>query len=323
MITGIAILLACIITGMYFKNQSTSMRESMRSGKGLFDLGAFWKGLLIFASLFIGSLIQPYTLERVDAGHVGILVKLAGDDRGISKYEYKTGWVVVNGWFSRLYEFPIYQQHIDYNTQTIITKGGFSATIRPSFNYSIKAGDVGDMFQNLRISVQQVEQSWLQTAIVGSVNDVANRWNVDSIFNHRQEFEAEIVKEANLRVQKWFIVSQLRTNIVPPEALKQSIEAKTRAIQEVQVAENQKQVAIAQGQKMVAEAMAEAQRKTEEAKGDSAQSVIKAAGEAEAIKKVQMSLSNSYIQYQMIQKWNGTVPTTQLGDKCNFLLQVK
>ena len=41
------------------------------------------------------------------------------------------------------------------------------------------------MFKNLRVGVKDMEQGWLKNAIVGSVNDVANRYTVDSIFNHR------------------------------------------------------------------------------------------------------------------------------------------
>lgn len=166
---------------------------------------------------FIGMLINPINVERIDAGHVGIKVSNVGDNRGVGRTEYVTGWVFYNSWISRIYEFPIHQQHIDYEEADIVTRGGFRATIKPSFNYSINAGNVADMFQNLRVGVKEMEQGWLKNAIVGSVNDVANRYTVDSIFNHREEFESAIIKECNKRVSQWFNVSQLRTNIVPPK----------------------------------------------------------------------------------------------------------
>lgn len=265
---------------------------------------------IVFAGLII-AFIQPLKLERVDAGHVGIKVNLTGDNRGVSRFEYKTGWVLFNSWISRLYEFPVYQQHIEYPEQQVITKGGFSATIKPSFNYSLKPGDVGDMFQNLRLDIKSVEQQWLQTAIVGTVNDVANKWSVDDIFNKREQFENDIIQEANKRVSKWFIVSQLRTNIIPPPALQQSIEAKTKAIQEVQVAENQKLVAIAEGERKVAQA-----------KADSAAMVIAAAGEAEAIKRKQVSLTPTYVEYLKVNKWNGILPQVQTGSGTGLMLNM-
>ena len=167
------------------------------------------------------------------------------------------------------------------------------------------------MFQNLRLDVKSVEQQWLQTAIVGTVNDVANKWSVDDIFNKREQFENDIINEANKRVSKWFIVSQLRTNIIPPPALQQSIEAKTKAIQEVQVAENQKLVAIAEGERKVAQA-----------KADSAAMVIQAAGEAEAIRRKQVSLTGTYVEYLKVNKWDGVLPQVQTGSGSGVLLNM-
>ncbi len=274
-----------------------------KNENGRFKINSLLSVLLTTFIAIIIVVINPIDVERIDAGHVGIKVSNVGDNRGVGKTEYVTGWVFYNSWISRIYEFPIHQQHIDYESNDIVTKGGFRATIKPSFNYSINAGNVADMFQNLRVGVKEMEQGWLKNAIVGSVNDVANRYTVDSIFNHREEFESDIVKECNKRVSKWFNVSQLRTNIVPPTEISESIIAKTRAIQEVQVAENRRQVAVA-----------EAERKIAEAKGDSAQAVIQAAGRAEAIKREQLSLTPLYIDYIKIQKWSGQVPTTVAGN---------
>jgi hypothetical protein len=126
----------------------------------------FWKWftkpmLIIIVGLII-SAINPFSLERVDAGHIGLKVNLTGDERGVSDYTYKTGWVIFNNWTEKLYEFPTFQQHIDYNTQTVITKGGFNADINPSFNYALVPNAVGDMFQNLRLPIKEVEQGWLK-----------------------------------------------------------------------------------------------------------------------------------------------------------------
>ncbi|RQO30009.1 hypothetical protein DBR32_13965 [Taibaiella sp. KBW10] len=302
MVTIFFIVLSLLIAFLYIKSKHKSSERSPKS--------RILVGICIAAIGIIAAFIQPFTLERVDAGHVGIKVNLTGDSRGISKFEYKTGWVIINTWVSRLYEFPTFQQHIDYPEQQVISKGGFAATIKPSFNYSLKAGDIGDMFSNLRLDVKAIEQQWLQTAIVGTVNDVANKWSVDDIFNQREQFESDIVAEANKRVSKWFTISQLRTNIVPPPALQKSIEAKTQAIQEVQVAENQTKVAIAEGDRKIAAARA-----------DSAAAVIAAAGEAEAIRRKQVSLSPNYIEYMKIQKWDGVLPTVQSGNG-GLLLQL-
>ena len=308
MIPLVVFIIAFLIAGsvLHAFRRTTYVNES---GK-LKVSGVLRTAAAVFIAI-IAVAINPINVERIDAGHVGIKVSNVGDNRGVGKTEYVTGWVFYNNWISRIYEFPIHQQHIDYEAADIVTRGGFRATIKPSFNYSINAGNVADMFQNLRVGVKEMEQGWLKNAIVGSVNDVANRYTVDSIFNHREEFESDIVKECNKRVSKWFNVSQLRTNIIPPQEISESIVAKTRAIQEVQVAENRRQVAVA-----------DAERKIAEARGDSAQAVIQAAGRAEAIKKEQLSLTPLYIDYIKVQKWSGQVPTTVAGSGSGFMMQL-
>lgn len=299
-----ALLLAGFLLGIFKKQNYFNEQGKLR-------VAGLMRAVLAFFIALVIVVINPVDIERIDAGHVGIKVSNVGDNRGVGKTEYVTGWVLYNSWISRIYEFPIHQQHIDYEAADIVTRGGFRATIKPSFNYSINAGNVADMFQNLRVGVKEMEQGWLKNAIVGSVNDVANRYTVDSIFNHREEFESDIVKECNKRVSKWFNVSQLRTNIIPPTEISESIVAKTRAIQEVQVAENRRQVAIA-----------DAERKIAEARGDSAQAVIQAAGRAEAIRKEQTFLTPLYIDYIKVQKWSGQVPTTVAGGNSGFIMQL-
>lgn len=266
-------------------------------------------GVLVIALII--AVFNPFAVERIDAGHVGIKVNNVGDERGVGKTEYVTGWVVYNDWFSRIYEFPVYQQHIDYEENIVITRGGFQATIKPSFNYSLNAGSVGDMFSNLRVGLKEVEQGWLKNAIISSVNDVANLFTVDSIFNHRAEFETDIVKECNKRVSKWFTVSQLRTNIIPPAEISHSIIEKTKAVQEAQAALQRKIVADA-----------EAQEKIARAKGDSAQAVIQAAGRAEAVKREQQALTPLYIEFLKVKTWKGEVPQVVGGSSSGFLIQL-
>ena len=164
------------------------------------------------------------------------------------------------------------------------------------------------MFVNLRLDIKQVEQGWLKNAIVGAVNDEANKWEVDSIFSHRQEFEAAIVTECNKRLTKWFIVSQLRTNITPPEALQEAIIAKTKAIQQAEASEQQALTAIAEGKRKVAVARA-----------DSAETIINAKASALAIELKQQKITPMYIEFLKANAWDGKLPTTVAGSSGTFL----
>jgi regulator of protease activity HflC (stomatin/prohibitin superfamily) len=268
-------------------------------------------GIVIIVGGLIISAIQPFSVERIDAGNKGLKVNLVGSERGVSNYQYKTGWVFYNSWTEQVKEFPLFQQHIEYDEQQVITKGGFSATIKPSFNYSLREDAIGDMFVNLRLNIKEIEKGWLKNAIVSSVNDVANRWEVDAIFNQREQFEAAIIAECNKRVQKWFQVSQLRTNIIPPQSLQAAIESKTKAVQEAQAAMQRK---------LVAEA--EAQEKIAIAKGDSAKVIINANAEALSMKIKQREITPLYVEFIKSQKWDGKLPTTMTSSS-GTLLNIK
>lgn len=297
MITGIIIGIFLVIAGI--KIVSAISQDSPK---------ALTTGIAIAIVGVVIAFVQPYSVEKIDSGYKGLKISLVGSQRGVTNYQYKTGWVVYNSWTEQVKEFPLYQQHIEYDDQVVITKGGFSATIKPTFNYSLKENNIGDMFVNLRLDIKSIEQGWLKNAIVGAVNDEANKWEVDSIFSHRQEFEAAIVVECNKRLTRWFDVSQLRTNITPPEALQEAIISKTKAIQQAEASEQQALTAIAEGKRKVAVARA-----------DSAETIINAKAAALAIKLKQMELTPMYIEYTKASKWDGVLPTTVAGGAGTFL----
>ena len=297
MITGIIIGIFLIIAGIKIVSAI-----SQDSTKGLTT------GIAIAVVGVVIAFVQPYSVEKIDSGYKGLKISLIGSQRGVTNYQYKTGWVVYNSWTEQVKEFPLFQQHIEYDDQVVITKGGFSATIKPTFNYSLKETNIGDMFVNLRLDTKSIEQGWLKNAIVGAVNDEANKWEVDSIFSHRQEFEAAIVVECNKRLTRWFDVSQLRTNITPPEALQEAIISKTKAIQQAEASEQQALTAIAEGKRKVAVARA-----------DSAETIINAKAAALAIKLKQMELTPMFIEYIKATNWDGVLPTTVAGGAGTFL----
>lgn len=310
-IIGIAVLVAI---GLIVRNRNKEYNS---------EIGLFVAPILVVIVGLITAFIQPFSLQRVDAGHVGLKVNLTGNNRGVSEFEYETGWVVVNTWTEMLYEYPTYQQTIIYDEQTVITKGGFSTVIKPTFNYSLIPDAVGDMFSELRLGIKEIEQGWLHTAVIGAVMDVANRWEVDKIFNEREQFENAIVTECNKRVSKWFVISQLRTNIVPPASLQEAILNKTKAIQETQAKIQEALVAEANAQKMIQIAKGDSAKAVIEASGRANAMLIEAQAEADAIKLKQQQLTPLMIEYEKAQRWNGVLPTTMLANGAGTFITLR
>lgn len=272
--------------------------------------------IAIIAGIVIAGLVlalaQPYAVQKVDVAHVGLRINLIGDERGMSTYQYRTGWVVYNVYTEEVVEIPSSQQHVDYKGVSVFAKGGFSAIVAPSFNYEIVPEHAGEMYVSLRRPLEEIRDTWLYTAAIGAMNDVTNRWTVDDIFNKREQFEAEVMAEVNKRVGKWFNLSQIRTNITPPAELANAINEKTKAVQEAQQMEAKNRVI-----------QMENLNKIMTAKGDSSRMVIDASGRAKSIAIIQQQVTPEYIEYLKVQTWNGVNPTTLVVDKASTAVMVK
>ncbi len=304
-----------VIIGIVTKKLDILTYSTDRNGKQVPN-GVRWKPLTFIFFACIAALLQPMNYDVISVGHKGLLINLLGDKRGASDTEEVSGVVFYNKYTQEIQEIPLDQRHIEYPESIIVAKGGFPCPIKPSFNYSVKESTAADMFTNLRSTykkggLEAIQEGWLNNAIIGAINDVANRHSIDYLFNNRETYEAEILSEVNKRIGKWFLVSQLKTNIQPPKAIRQSIEDKATADADAIKAEAQARVA-----------QADAQRKIQLAKGDSASIVIRAQADAKAISLKQQEITPTYVEYQRVLKWDGVMPTTTLGSGSGTLLNV-
>lgn len=314
--TLVLLVLILLAVGLLTKKLNIVKFKENSHGTLEFDKINLTPVTIVFITIVL-ALVQPMDWFKVEVGHKGLLINLLGDKRGASSTEEVSGVIFFNKYTQEVQEIPLDQRHIEYEKQNVVAKGGYPCDIKPSFNYSVNQANASDMFTNLRSTyksgqLEAVEKGWLANAIIGAINDVANRYQVDYLFNNREKFEAEIVVEVNKRAGKWFTVSQLKTNIQPPSSIKNSIEAKAKADADALTAEAQAKVATA-----------DARRKTELARGDSAALVINASSEALAIKLKMREITPTYVDYV---KWNNAnskvprVPSTVLGSSSNVLL---
>ncbi len=301
---GLAVfLIILIITGVYAKATFNSNKRASNSGAISFSFRYITTISIMVLLAIAAGIWQPYALERIDAGCVGLKVALVGKDRGTLPYQFATGWEVYNVYTEQIIEVPTSQQHAEYPGQVAIAKGGFPVTIAPSFNYEAIAENAGDMYINQRMPLAQIQEMWMKNSTIGAVNDVTNKWSVDSIFNYRTEYEVQVMGEINIRVGKWFRLSQIRTGITPPEALEQSIQNKTKAIQDALAEQARNQVI-----KM------ENLNKIMTAQGDSAQQVIAAKASAEVMRIKKLELTPLYVEYLKVTNWDGKNSTTLVTD---------
>ena len=315
-ITLVLLLIIITIIGLITKRLNLVRIETDKYGTNTLK-GFNFTLIGVLFGLLVLIMFQPMNWEKIEVGHKGLLINLLGDKRGASSTDEVSGIIFFNKYTQEVQEIPLDQRHIEYEKQAVVAQGGYPCDIKPSFNYSVNQANASEMFTNLRSTykagqLEAIEKGWLANAIIGAINDVANRYPVDYLFNNREKFEAQILLEVNKRAGKWFTVSQLKTNIQPPASIKTSIEAKAKADADANTAEAQAKVATA-----------DARRKTEVARGDSAALVIAAASEAQAIKLKISEITPTYVEYI---KWSNAnsevprVPQTVLGSSSNILL---
>jgi regulator of protease activity HflC (stomatin/prohibitin superfamily) len=274
------------------------------------------------AAVLVGVLIFGSTgCERIDAGHVGVKVNMYGDGKGVNDVTEVTGWVFYNPISTKIIEFPTYIQHKEYKkvedgvdeSFVVNSKDGSEFHVSPLLNYSVKREKVPYIFSKYRVTLEQIEAGFLKTAIYDAFRVVANSYTADALISNRQEFEKK-VREVLVRQlePEGFTLSQFTSNLIYPQTFKKAIEAKNNAVQTALTAENQ-----------VKTAEAEAKIKIARAEGSAKAMLTQARAEAEANQLKQRTLTPMLIQQQWIEKWNGKLPTTMLGDKSTPMIGIK
>lgn len=239
--------------------------------------------------------------NRINAGHVGVKVKLTGSDKGVQDVTEVTGWVFVNPLAYEVYEFPTFIQHKEYNAENsfvVNSKDGSEFHVSPVINYNISPDKVVYIFQKYRRNLRDIEDGFLKTAVYDAFRLVANSYTADSLISSREIFEVKIKQTLTDHLGKdGFIIQQFTSNLSYPETFKKSIEAKNAAVQQALQADNE-----------VKTAEAKAKIRVAQAQGAGNALRIQADADAYANKVRQASLTELLIQQQFIEKWNGELP---------------
>jgi regulator of protease activity HflC (stomatin/prohibitin superfamily) len=277
---------------------------------------------IVLAVLVLGSIFAFVGCERIDAGHVGVKVNLYGDGKGVDDVTEVTGWVFYNPISTKIVEFPTFMQHKEYKLDkeneidesfVVNSKDGSEFHVSPLLNYSVRRERVPYIFAKYRVELSMIESGFLKTAVYDAFRVVANSYTADALISNRQEFEKKVREVLVSQLEpEGFTLSQFTSNLIYPQTFKKAIEAKNNAVQTALTAENQ-----------VKTAEAEAKIKIARAEGSAKAMLTQARAEAEANQLKQRTLTPMLIQQQWIEKWNGKLPTTMLGDKSTPMIGIK
>jgi regulator of protease activity HflC (stomatin/prohibitin superfamily) len=270
-------------------------------------------------------LLMTFGCERIDAGHVGVKVNMYGNGKGVDDVTEVTGWVFYNPLSTKIVEFPTYIQHKEYKriinesgeiesdeSFIVNSKDGSEFHVSPILNYSVRREKVPYIFQKYRVELPRVEEGFLKTAVYDAFRIVANSYTADELIGNRELFELKVRKVLQKQLEpEGFVVSQFTSNLVYPETFKKAIESKNNAVQAALRAENEVKTAEAQAKIKIAKAEGNAQAMLTQARAES---------EANSLK--QRTLTPLLLQQQWIEKWDGRLPSTQLGSGTGLMYNI-
>lgn len=262
--------------------------------------------ILKYGSIGLILLIGIITLSncsKVPAGYRGVIVNLYGSDKGVAEQSVGVGRYYI-GWNSELYLFPTFLQNYSWKDEqaiTMQTSEGLSIRTDAGITYSIKPENVVKVFTKYRLGIDEITNTFLHNMVRDAMNEVASTMTVEQIYGAQKEIFIKkvnaIVKheafENGIEVDKIYLVGSFQL----PDTVINSINAKIQASQNAMKVENEVATAKAEAQKTIVEAQARGQ-----------QILINAESQAKANKILAESLTNEFVQYQAIIKWDGKLP---------------
>jgi len=283
--------------------------------KTLITAGIFGVLVLIFSG---------FCCTRIDAGNVGIRVKMYGTDKGVSDVTEVTGYVWYNPFSEQVYEFPTFVQNAAYsatseegeegNTEIVVTTSdGSVVRFDVTLHYRVEQSSVPSIFKKYRRPLPELSNGVIRNYVRKAYNTTASKYRAEDLYSQRGKFEAEaeillrgLLESEGFLVDNLQIVGSLRL----PGKIAKAIDDK---IQADQIAAKKK----AEQQ----QAYWDAQKTIEKARGDSLSYVIRAAGKAESYRIQRQELTPAMLDKLWINKWNGVLPATYAGDESSFLLK--
>lgn len=274
-------------------------------------------GLIVIAfSAFIGC-------ERIDAGHVGIKVKMSGSEQGIQGVTAVTGWCFYSRLTESIYEFPTFVQHKEYGlvkdedgkvlideSFTVNSKDGSEFYCSPILNYSVRADKVPTVFAKYRKPLKDIENGFIKTAMYDAFRMATNKYTADSLISNRELFELRVKKILEKQLEsEGFMVNQFTSNLVYPTTFKNAINAKNAAVQKAFQIENEVKQTEAQAKISIVKVEAAAKIRIINAEAYSKSTILEAEADKKAGDLRQTYVTPLLIQWQLANSWDGKLPT--------------
>lgn len=277
---------------------------------------------LIIAAVAVVGFFAFVGCERIDAGHVGIKVKMTGSGQGVQDVTAVTGWCFYSRLTYKIFEFPTFVQHKEYATFkddegkivhdesfTVNSKDGSEFHVSPILNYSVKADKVPNVFVKYRKPLPEIEDGFIKTAVYDAFRMATNIYTADSLISNRELFESKVRRILEKELDReGFIIHQFTSNLEYPVTFKNAIDAKNAAVQKAFQIENEVKQTEAQAKISIVKTEAAAKIRVINADAYAKATLTEAEADSKAGRLRLSYISPTYINYIMATNWDGKLP---------------
>ena len=257
------------------------------------------KKLIAIVVALVVAIVVVATTERVSAGNVGVVYST----HGVEEETLSQGWHFFVSPLKHVKEFPISQQQIvfsddpaDYNEKEHpdwsidAPANGGMVKINLTVNYNFLPDEVVDLYKKFNgMDGESIVESRVQNSIIAYVKEVTPRFTVMDIYSDKKsEVNQAITNYLNEKLTTEYgmnISSALIIDVELDQTLQEKIKAKEQAKQDAEIAELDRQTAIARAETNKTIAQSEADVK-----------LIEANAEAEANRVIAASITDELIK---------------------------
>lgn len=250
--------------------------------------------------LVIALIIFFASTTIVPTGHIGVVTLYSK----VQDQYLDAGFHFVKPFVEDVHDVDIRTQKYS-NTVEGSAKDLQIVNITMSINYQIKADKVSKLYAEVGANYTDVI---LNPALQSSLKASIAKFTAEEMITKRGEVAATITEELNTRLEEYFLISAVNLeNIGFTDEYNKAIEAKTTNEQKAQAEKAQLEIVKAQNEQKISQAEAEA--KVRELQS---QSVTDKSLEQQRLE----------IQQKWVEKWNGQLPSTMLGEDGNLMFNL-
>jgi regulator of protease activity HflC (stomatin/prohibitin superfamily) len=266
---------------------------------------------------------------RVDAGHVGIRVRLAGSERGVQDTPVVMGWVVFNPITEQIIIFPTSVQNVIWSASphegravdesiTFSSAEGVNVNADVGLSFHIEPSLAPKLYARFRENdMLALADGYVRNTVREAFNDVASKLPVQDVYGPlKSKMLSDVTQKCRDVLGKdGFVIDQLtltgalRLPQNVADAINRAMEATQNAIQ----SENRVRQVKAEAEQAITKATGAAEAQRQEAEGHADALLINARGEAKANEIIRLSMTAAVLQYRAIEHWDGKLPTYNGG----------